>query len=86
MQLAFSLQKRGIEAHQPPITPDATPDVMFDAYGNDGVASYKTASHGAPRQLLFCRLMRDGLETIRCSNCQASKPFRSETLKPETEI
>lgn len=66
VQLAFALQKQGIEFHKPPMTGERYAGDLV-SHATDKHSSWKKSQ--SPRTLLFCRLFLNNFTTLECSNC-----------------
>ena len=67
IQLSFALQKIGIQSWKP-VESGNRSVAVFKGYGNElNIASWK--QNQAPRQLLFCQILRAGFKPLHCSNC-----------------
>ena len=69
VQLAFALQKVGVKSIKPPFGKNK--GVIDTKEGQDKHSSWKTDQ--APRQLLFCKILKYGFKTLMCSNCHEKK-------------
>ena len=65
--ISYALQKRGIDTMVPKMEGEKSA-VNNYTFGNDKNSSHKT--NQTPRMLLFCKLLKDGFETIKCKNCK----------------
>ena len=84
IQLSFALQKVGIESWKPPLRKNKSA-------GNFGQAANKFASYmqnQAPRQLLFCKILKVGFKPLKCSNCNDHKAIDSciHSFKNESKL
>ncbi len=65
IQLSFALQKHGIKSMKPDMVGERSAiDIPSVVYQH---ASF--LKNQAPRQLLFCLLLRSGFQTVECENC-----------------
>ena len=56
--------------------------VNIPAFGQDKNASWRTNQN--PRILLFCKLLKNGFETIKCKNCK-DEHFLNKCIKDFTK-
>lgn len=69
VQLAYALQQYGINSYLPPLKGEkSAPDLKESIDHN---ASYR--ANQAPRELLFCTLLRHNFKFLRCKNCSDKK-------------
>ena len=69
VQLSFALQKVGIKSIKPPY--EKNKSAFNTKEVTDRHSSRKTDQ--APRELLFCKILKYGFKTLKCSNCHETK-------------
>ncbi len=66
IQLSFALQKHGIKSMKPEMKGEKS---AHDMPVNTVYQHASFLKNQAPRQLLFCLLLRSGFQTVECTNC-----------------
>ena len=87
IQLSFALQKVGIESWKPPLRKNKRVRAPNQWLANDrSVASWR--QNQAPRQLLFCKILKVGFKPLKCSNCNDHKVIDSciHSFKSESKL